>query len=375
VILGDAALVSQPGTVGLDTDVFGKHAAALDAAEETEMVARYDWELVRAALTPRAVLNHLGLKFRDAGKHHILNLCFQCGQATSDPFKVHIQTGLFCCFKCSVKGDLLALLAGFLAMDTRADFVQLVQVAAGIANVDPCVDVEERERQLQAAREREAARRIEWEAERARQRQDARTHAANQWRMLQNNAPRAGTEYLRRRGLDPSFLVENRYVHFYANGDIAVELFDLEDGELVNVVRRVLAPVGDQPKVLGLKGCPNSGTLVGRKQEIAARSIVMLTEGVFDSLTAISLWPDRVVAGAHGASCMPAIAESLAPRILQTGAQLWLVPHDDETGRACAGKAIEAAKRCGLVGGRSLFVLKLSDHKDLNAARMAGWRP
>lgn len=341
----------------------------------TAQPPRIERDVVLSALTAGRVLAHLGIGFRDRAGQHRTDICPRCGKRTRpDSVSINIVTGLWNCHVCGAAGDVLALLAGYSGLDARTDFRRVLELAADIAGVGPVVDSVELERIRRERRDTEARRRLEREADEAQRQTEAKLRSASEWKRLGRSQRNTDGElYLRSRGLDPRQLVERDALRFTTAGDVAVPLFGF-DGELVNVVRRVIAPVDDGPKVLGLAGCPTTGTLVGRIQDVSRGVVVMLVEGVFDALTAVLLWPDRVVLGAHGAGRLPAIAAAVSPRIAADHGTLVLVPHDDETGERWAVRAGEVALTVGLVMDATLRVLELR-HKDLNDALRAGWKP
>ena len=336
---------------------------------------RIDRDVVLCALTARAVLDRFGVVFRDQAGQHRTNLCARCGERSRrDAVSVCIETGLWTCHVCGASGDVLALLAGYAGLDARTDFPRVLELAADIAGVGPVIEPAELERMRQTRRDIEARQRVEREADEAQRLEEAKFRSAAEWkRLIRNRHHQDGDAYLRGRGLYGWSLVEAGAVRFAASGDVCVPLYGF-DGDLVNVVRRVLAPAEDAPKVLGLGACPTTGTLLGRVQDIIRGAVVMLVEGVFDALTALQLWPDRVIVGAHGAGRLPAIAAAIAPRIVEAAGTLWLVPHRDDTGERWTVRAGEVALAAGLSVDHTLRILEL-EHKDLNDAHRAGWKP
>lgn len=334
------------------------------------MTARVSRDAVALALTPHAVLRHFGLQMRPAGDELRGRLCPACGMRNRESVALNATTGRWTCFAHGCSGDLFAFLAGCLGLDVRRDWVRVLEAGAEIAGVSPTIDPEELERIRRRQIEHEAQVRIRAQAARERQDREARTRAAVEWRSLARHASSPeGERYLRGRGLNPQRLLEAGAIRYYPSGDIATPLWSLDDGELVNVVRRRCTP-GD-PKVRGLATCPSAGSLGGRLQDIT-RGLVVVTEGVADTWTAITAWPDAAVLGAHGAGNVPRVVEAAAPRILKAGARVVLVPHRDAAGAQAVQRAHERLKAAG-VGGERVEELDLR-HKDLNDAWRAGWR-
>lgn len=118
-------------------------------------------------------------------------------------------------------------------------------------------------------------------------------------------------------------------------------------GQIRNVVRRRLPELGE-PKVIGLKGCPTAGTLLGAVTAIAAERPAVVVEGVADALTAAIAWPKAAVLGAHGACNLQRVVEVAARFAVRRGARLVLVPHNDRAGHHAAVEAGELAIEAGL---------------------------
>lgn len=343
------------------------------------MLARIEAEDVRAELRIDDVISRYGLKVRRNGSQYRLRECPRC-KATSRREAVAIdrETGVWCHHgherknggECS--GDLIDLVA---ACEGTDDFPRTLEVAAKIAGVEakPITDDErarrrEHRERAQADRERQAARE-------EKQRQDAaRLKAPNAWRRL-HRRNRNGETYLKTRGLSPLPLIDGGHVMFDLFGNPHVPMWSLADGELVNVACRKICPTEDEPRIPVLPACPTDATICGRLGEIVNGSDVVIVEGVIDTLTAIELWPAAVVLGAHCAGRMMAVAVAAAPIVLAKGGRLLLVPDQDDVGQRCALKAGEAAIDIGLEIDRSLVVVDIGEHADLNDAHRAGWKP
>jgi len=208
--------------------------------------------------------------------------------------------------------------------------------------------------------------------------------AGASWRMYAMTST-VGEGYLARRGLDAKELRRRGLVRFNRSGDPVVALWSSR-GEVVNCVRRCLnagrrwtdrdGHEHEVPKVLGMKGHPTAGTLVGRIDRGRELDVPMavITEGVIDTLTACLAWPSALVLGAHGAGRLALIAKVVAPLVRAHRAQLLLVPHDDAAGGKALVEAVDEATNAWLTKGADLTVIDLP-HKDLNEAWQAGWRP
>jgi hypothetical protein len=335
------------------------------------VTARFSRDAVALALTPHAVVRHFGWKMRQAGNELRGRLCPACGPRNSESVSLNATTGRWTCFAHGCSGDLFAFVAGLLGLDTRRDWGRVLEATASIAGVPPTLDQDELERIRRQQIERDAQQRIEARIAREVQEREARTRAAVEWRSLApNRNSAAGDSYVRSRGLDPRRLLDAGAIRYYQSGDVATALWSLGDGELVNVVRRRCTP--GEPKVRGLPACPTAGSLGGRLKDIT-RGLVVVTEGVADTWTAITAWPTATVLGAHGACNLPKLVEAAAPRIVETGACVLFVPHRDAAGEQAVQRAQQRLKTTG-VDGEHLDELELH-YKDLNDAWRAGWRP
>ena len=71
---------------------------------------------------------------------------------------------------------------------------------------------------------------------------------------------------------------------------------------------------------------------------------------------------------------LPALVEAAAPRVRDAGGKLVLIPDDDDIGKRQAIRAGEAALKAGLVMDKTLLVVEVTPHHDLNEAHCAGWK-
>lgn len=346
---------------------------------------RIDVEDVRAELRIEDVINRYGLKVRRHGRTLRAKECPRCRLPSSSEAIVfnprkdtwgHFGAGKAEGGECF--GNAIDLVAVCEGLDTKRDFVKVLEIAAKIAGVEarPLTDDERAARR--AYREQQAAeRQIQADAEEAAMLREAKLKAASvRQRLLRSRETRTSCRgYLLSRGLDGGRLLEGDHARSDLLGNPHVTLWSLDDSEPINVVHRVIDEKNTGPRVLGLPGCPTAGTLCGRVADITTGSTVVVTEGLIDTLTAIQLWPDHVVLGAHGAGRMALLVETVAPIIVSKGGKLVLVPDGDDVGQRCAIKAGEAAMAAGLEMDNTLIVLDLGAHHDLNAAHCAGWKP
>lgn len=345
---------------------------------------KLDLEDVRAELHVEDVIRKYGLHVRNRGSQYRLAECPRChDSSSSEAIAIDKRTGRWLHHgrerdaggECS--GDLFDLIAACEGLDAKRDFTKVLEIAAKIAGVEarPLTETERAERRayrqrLVAERQRQA------DLDEANMLRDAKIKASSAWQRLGHiRETRTARAYLRHRGLDGNHLLEQDHARSDLPGNVCVPLWSLDDSELVNVVHRVVSEKNTGPKVLGLPGCPTSGTLCGRVADITNGASVIIAEGVVDTLTAIQRWPGRVVLGAHGAGRMASIVETVAPIVKTKGGKLVLVPDGDDVGQRCAIKAGEAALAAGLEMDRTLIVLELGVHHDLNEAHCAGWSP
>jgi hypothetical protein len=348
---------------------------------------RLEKDAVLAELRAQDVIDRYQIQGRATGREFRTGICPSCGpRSRKDSVCINLDTGRWSCKAAGCSGDILDLVAGLNNLDAHRDFVRVLELAADIAGVGPGADPEAVSRALaRRAAEQKAA-----DEARARRKQAAIAIAGKAWSELKRHDQR-GHRYLAiERGLDADALIERGLVRFGQSGDPFVALWS-SGGGIRNIVRRCLA--GDV-KVLGMPGCPTSGTLVGRLCDLTRGALVVLTEGVIDTLTAALAWPHALVLGAHGASEMPTIAKAVAPRVHFCGGELLICGHNDPPTKDKHGKmkpgigveradeAMKHALEAGLVtvdgAGNPVARVRAVDiggHKDLNDAYRAGWRP
>lgn len=342
---------------------------------------KLDLDEVRSELRIVDVINHHGIKVHRSGRKLRASVCPKCGaSSSSDAIEFnpardswgHFGRGKSEGGDCF--GDALSLVAVCAGLDIKRDFPAVLEAAAKIAGVEARQLTEEERAQRRAYRaQRDAQRAREAEIEEAKALAESRLKASARWKSLGHNTKTSTARaYLRHRGLATDALFDHDYVRSDLPGNIVVPLYSIDDSELINVVTRKNSD--DEPKVIGLPGCPTSGTLCGRIADIEQGSTVIITEGVIDTLTAVTIWCGRVVLGAHGAGRLSMIVETAAPIVKARGGKLVLVPHADDVGQRCMVRAGEAALDVGFAMERDLFVIEFPPHKDLNEAHCAGWK-
>lgn len=325
------------------------------------MGARVDKADVIAALTAERVLEHFGVDYRRFGAELRFQLCPTCGPRTrADAVSASHETGRWIDHAHGCKGDLLAMVAGFLGVDIVARFDQVLAAAAELAGVSPLESDEER-RQWRAELEHKRAERERSQAA-ARATAQARAHrtALDIWARLYRSSE-LGLAYLARRGV--ALMATTGDVRF-GKRSVCVALRD-SDGVMTNVVARLFVE-GQVPKVRGLAGCSTMGCFGHLGNVAITTGPIVLVEGVFDFLSARVYWPGRLVAGAHGAGRLPDVAAMIAPLAALHQRGLLFVPHKDETGARYVDRAIAAAVDAGVLLEDIEVFLVGGQHKDLN---------
>jgi hypothetical protein len=339
---------------------------------------RLERDVVLAALRAQDVIDRYQLRGRTTGDEFRTGLCPTCGPRTrADAVAINLVTGKWSDHAHGCAGDLLDLVAGLAALDTRRDFERVLELAADIAGVGPGADpadVERHRQRMRLAQELQAA-------DKAKRQAAAKVRARIWWADLHRSSGPGGRYLTEQRGLDVQQLIDRDLVRFGAAGDVYVALWS-STGTVVNVVKRVLEP-GDGPKVLGLKDAPALGTLVGHLQQLRVGTTAVVTEGVIDSLTAALAWPDAVILGAHGAGNFATIVAYASRYLHERNGRLLLPAHHDRAGQDALDAAMHRALEAGMVVAGAdgepdcrVHVVDFgAEHKDLNDAWRAGWRP
>jgi hypothetical protein len=256
---------------------------------------------------------------------------------------------------------MLAMVAGYAGLDPKREFSAVLDVVHAIAG-EPSVRV-----RSPLIRRRVGAKPMHLESGAAR--------AGSVWNGLARRS-RNGECYASARGVNVEEVIARDVVRFFGNGDPGVALRSLGNGEVINVVRRRQVPGPDGPKVFGLRGCPTLGSLCGAVGDISeGADVCVITEGVFDTLVAISMWPSCTVLGAHGAGRLASVAAAAAPIVVGLRGWLVIVPHVDcGAGERAAVDACIEARRHGLTLDETLHLVDVLPWKDLADAQQGGWR-
>lgn len=331
--------------------------------------SRLDRDAVIASLRTSDVVGHFRLDGKRMGDELRFGVCPKCGPRTrKDAISINMQSGRWADHAHGCSGDLLSLIAGFSGLDPKRDFPRVLEIAASIAGIGTDSDPAETARALERRRAEEAAVEVRRKLERA----AAIKGAAQQWPRLKIRSP-FGEGYLQNRALDSEELVARGLVRFWEDGSPTVALWS-SDGTVLNCVRRCV--VGDK-KVKGIFNCPTAGTLVGSLDKFVSGQLVVLTEGVIDTLTACLAWPEALVLGAHGAGEMPTVANYVVKRIGSSGSIL-LVGHNDppKDGKEGIGpRRADIVRKTAREAGVHVAIAHVSPHNDLNDAWKGGWRP
>jgi hypothetical protein len=339
------------------------------------VIAMLDVEEIRRALDTRTVLDFYGWKARRSADELESSACPQRSDHSRRAFVINANTGRWQCFPCSTSGDLLDFIAQNERLSIKGDFPTVLTKAAEIAGVEASdITAEERKR-----------RRDEWRKERERQEAEARQQrremeaaavptASAYW----NDMPRAherGIEYLAQRGISAHYC--RGFVRFDPHHGGAPSLaLHTSKGEVRNVVRRRPPELGE-PKTPGLPECPTAGTLINSIRDVmlCGNRDVIITEGVFDSITAAIAWPKAIILGAHGAGNIPKIAKLAAREVAKIKRRLFFVPHEDRRGFESVLEAMQYVHDARLLVRDETVCIIKTGAKDLNAAWERGWRP
>ncbi len=300
-----------------------------------------DTETVRAHLTPPAITNWYSWPVRRLGAWLRSRICPACGSGESEALAIG-EHG-FKCHRCDAHGDLFTLIGLFEGASPKQDFRRILNVAGAIAGivdgVPPSVGIGQRADAVESTRaslKRKEVARCEWAA----------IEATRTWDALSTSSDEGG-QYLRQRGL-VALIGHDDVVRFDGLGTVRVPLFDWE-GRIINVPGRYLPGVHpDGRRILNMKGCPTRGSF-GQIDLLNSRDgPVVLCEGIFDYLSALILWPDRCVLGAHGAGNLSHVAQRVAIELANTKTTLFIIPHNDKTGQNAARKARQLAVKAGM---------------------------
>jgi hypothetical protein len=351
---------------------------------------RLDAEDIRPGLHVTNLLTRFGVPYQDRPEIR-LSTCLLCGKRQRRAaFVIDRETG-DCIHHAGpdasgapCKSDIFGLTAALAGLDVRTEFPRVLDLAAEIAGIAPDHDPAE----LALARAEYRARVEAGARQAATERAAAEARVPQLWQERERRHLR-GERYLTDRGLDPAGLRACGDVVRYriADGAPSVLLHDLETGAPINILTRQL---DREPKVISLdirrtlgrrdvRGSHSTvGTLGGRVGDLdtvgEGPDVVILVEGVADTLAAFLAFPGCVVLGGNGWYQMETIAAAVAPRLVQARGWLLVGVHDDEPGKSGAVRAMQAAIAAGLVLDESVDTIDIGAHKDLADAWRAGWR-
>jgi hypothetical protein len=353
------------------------------------MRGQFDVNEIRLALRPSVVLHANSVTFKRHGGQLRFAVCPTCGQRSRiDAVTANEATGLWHCHPGRCSGDVIAMVAGFAGLNVRAQFPQVLAMAAELAGIAAASNAERTQRRSLMA-QRERARMEQQQRELQAKAASGAEIARECWNSLAHTSA-AGQAYVIERGLRG--IETCSQLRYSQPGWPCVELFAF-NGELCNVITRrfddaVPTPwpqssnqrwphilrSTDEPKVRGLRGCTTIGTMIERICNITDNRDVVVPEGVFDALTARLVWPDAIVLGANGVGNLPAIVAATSPLIRDHGGRLLLVVDGDDAGIRGAKRAIASAVAARVPVAR-IVIVDIADHHDLNDAWRAGWRP
>jgi len=315
-------------------------------------MTRIDKETVLAALRAEDVAEHLGIMPRSEqrwrGRWLRTRRCARTDHG-SEAFGL-AHDGMWHCFGCDEGGDLLALIAAAENIDIRQDFGRVLEVAAGIAGVEP----EEVDMFAEPAAPRPARPPAPALPSAGQREHEARKRAAWVWDHMQTDSmiPQA---YLRSRGLNPDIILQRETIRatpvrmtkpaddaseaaqtiWRTMGPrvntlgIAVAVHSVIDGAPVDVRVRRCEPRDGQPKIIGMAGglvsLPadrgRARRLVGcyGNPYIVDSDLVVICEGLFDYLTALQVWPNAHVLGGVEAGTVSLVAGHAARELAARG--------------------------------------------------------
>ena len=307
---------------------------------------RLDARTIRDALIPARVLDHFEIIYREARDELHTRSCPACGERGRESVGVHASSGLWKCQRCSARGDVLALIAGYARLDIKKDFRRIIALGAMIAGIAGG-KLTEADRALITERRKQAAERLDRQRERD---AAARARMPHLWNSLAERDVR-GETYLRERGLDPVPL--RAYVRYTREGDPALPLRDLATGHVVGVQHRLRNPEREptKSKLLCFGGSQLAGSaLHGRLDDLDPDGIdvAVVVEGLADTLAGILAFEGCVIFGAPGAAQVPGVVAAVAARVAACRGYLLLVVDNDKVGVRGGVEAVLAAESAGL---------------------------
>lgn len=340
------------------------------------MSAQIDLDEVRRALTTSRVLDYYAWSTKNSGSELESKSCPIRADHSRRALVISKANGRWKCFVCDESGDLFDFIALREGLEIDTEFGAVKAKAAEIAGVIASeLNPDERRRQQAEWARKRVDDEAKEKANRAIRDAAAVPKATSFWGSLADHDER-GLRYLADRGVIDAIRFDD-LLRFDVDksGSPALKLY-ASNGSIRNVVERRLPELGE-PKTPGLWNCPSAGTLVNSIKEVSRNPgrDVVLTEGVFDSITATLAWPHALVLGAHGAGNLAKVARMAAPEIAKSKGRMFLVPHGDDRGFHGSLEAAQIAITCGLsMRSQTLHVIDVGA-KDLNDAWRSGWRP
>lgn len=392
-------------------------------------MTRFDRDAVLERLTVDQVAETYGIAGRWAGRWLRSRRC-PTDHHSTDAFGLS-REGKWHCWSCDTGGgDLLSLIALAEGLDCRADFPALLEIAAGIAGVEPEVDFGEAPAPTRRPRAVPPAPPVEPIADRL---QAAQRRADWVWNHLKPPVRAIETgrhPYLEERGIRWALLPATaredvRELGFWTvpgdyealiglvgtepisrtfraiySGDqgLAIAVRHIDTGLLCDVRARRYAPAAGAPKILGMPGGLTVDARDFGSSDLVAcygwphaltGDLVIVVEGWADYLTACLRWPHASVLGAVDAGQYPLVAAFAARYLAERGrGRLVLVAQDDgerehkshdgtiEMVPGAADRAVNAASKraIALLGPESVGWIEARPFgvKDLNDIARAG---
>lgn len=277
------------------------------------------------------------------------------------------RDGRWHCWSCDQGGDMLRLVAVGEKLDMRSDFPRILEIAGKIAGVEddesfggsPPAPKKERPPvpPIPPLHERIAT---------------AKKRAAWVWDRLvaPEETTRATDMYLGARHLDyigirkledlretPMRCRPDEWAgkpdlkslsYLFAVPGVAIPVRAVDDGRLVDIRSRRMAPREDQPKIIGmLGGVTVGGAEAGRTRTLVGcygrphcidpgpSRTVICCEGAMDYLTGLCLWPEAQILGAVDAGSLALVVGHAARQLVSyPGGRLIIVEQNDGAGAA-----------------------------------------
>ena len=313
----------------------------IDAGSTGARSMKLDAASIRSALVPASVLDHFEIAYHEARDELYTRSCPVCGERSHASMCIHAASGVWKCQRCSARGDILALVAGYAQIDIKTQFRRVLEIASAVAGIGS--ELSPIDRALIEERRRQAKARSELQKQQA---AAACERMPATWESLETRNVR-GENYLRDRGLDPKEL--RLLVRYTRDGNPAIPLRDLATGQIVGIQQRNLDPL--KPKLLCFRGSRLAGSaLHGRLTDLDPDGVdaAVVVEGLADTLAASLAFTGYAIFGAPGASQLPAVVAAVAQRVTACRGCLLLVVDGDDVGVNASVQAVLAAEEVGL---------------------------